>query len=240
MDIIRLEATDSTNNWLLCHESEMKGPSMVYCHNQTAGRGQRGNSWESEPGKNITASVIFFPQNFPAFKQFLISEAVALAIVDYLEEKGVIAEVKWPNDIYVGDKKICGILVEHFVLGRNVTRSIAGFGININQTEFISDAPNPVSLKMITSKDYNIETEIERLAFIMNKYIHDLSPEAPLHDRFLKNLWRGRGIYEFFDRKNNEKIRGSICDVAPDGVLTLDTISGQKRRYYFKEVEFII
>ena len=241
MKIVKLDKTDSTNTWIAQHEEELDKTSLVYCKEQTAGRGQRGNSWESEPGKNITASIVFHPENFPAEKQFLISEAIALAIVEFLREKGVEAKVKWPNDIYVGDKKICGILVEHVVVGRNITRTIAGFGININQKLFKSNAPNPVSLIMITGEQYDIDEEIEALASLLDSKITQIEYSEKIHDEFLNLLWRNDSrFYRFFDRKNNENILACIHSVGTDGVLTLKTNEGEKREYAFKEVEFTL
>ncbi|MCH5240076.1 MAG: biotin--[acetyl-CoA-carboxylase] ligase [Muribaculaceae bacterium] len=240
MEIIRLDSTDSTNNWASAHEHELPPIALVCCHEQTAGRGQRGNVWESQPGKNITASLIFHPQEFPADQQFHISETVALAIVDFLKSYGVNAQIKWPNDIYVGDKKICGILVEHVVSGRNITRSIAGFGININQTRFLSDAPNPVSLTQITGKDHDLDAAIHCIASILEKRLQSLNDKNSLHQEFLNSLWRKDGAYyNFFDRKNNEQINASIQTVEPSGLLHLQTRNGETRTYSFKEVEYL-
>ena len=240
MDILKIDSTDSTNNWLAENENSIPATALVFCINQRAGRGQRGNSWESEPGKNITASCIFHLKDFPAARQFKISEAIALAIVDYLNEKGVDAKVKWPNDIYVGEKKICGILVEHIVTGRTLSRTIAGFGININQKKFLSDAPNPVSLSQITRKDYNIEKEISSVAKYIEKRISQITDEN-LHTEFHNKLWRFDNRYhQFRDRLRNENIMAKIQSVAPEGVLSLITEDGEKRNYAFKEIEFIL
>lgn len=241
MDIKRIETTDSTNNWVALHENEFTEPTLAYCITQTEGRGQRGNSWESEPGKNITASLIFQPTNFPAARQFEISEAIALGLTEFLRTAGVDARIKWPNDIYVGDKKICGILVEHAVTGKNITRTIAGFGLNLNQTEFLSDAPNPISLKMLTGKDYDLKTAVEAVAFHLERYLYLLERFEPLHPLFMRLLWRyDRKLHKFHDKKLDEVIEARIAEVAPDGVLTLVTGEGEWRNYFFKEVEFIL
>lgn len=241
MEIIRVEETGSTNTWAAEHDEELQKPSLVYCICQRAGRGQRGNHWESEPGKNITASLIFRPEGISANRQFLLSEAVALAIAAFLKDKGVEAKVKWPNDIYVGDKKICGILVEHMILGKEITRTIAGFGINLNQKDFHGDAPNPVSLKMLTGLEYDLEKSVEELTGYLQTYMEKISEGEKLHKEFSDNLWRGRGgTYPFFDHLREEAIEAEIEDVGKDGILTLKTIDGQRRSYAFKEVEFIL
>ncbi|MCH5228683.1 MAG: biotin--[acetyl-CoA-carboxylase] ligase [Muribaculaceae bacterium] len=241
MQILKIDSTTSTNTWIAAHETELASPGLVYCKEQTAGRGQRGNSWESEPGKNITASVVFHPGDFKASAQFLISEIVALSIAEYLQKKDVSVKIKWPNDIYAENKKICGILVEHVVTGRNITRTIAGFGINLNQTEFKSDAPNPISLKMITGKNYNIDEEIKELADILEKNIYSLKEPGGTHTQFLSKLWRADGqYYNFFDRKKEERIKARITTVAEDGIIFLTTDSGEMREYAFKEIEYIL
>ena len=241
MEILELEHTDSTNNWIANHEKELNGLTLVYSYAQTAGRGQRGNSWESEPGKNITASIFFTPKNYEAARQFHISEAIALAIVDFLLEFGVEAKIKWPNDIYVGDRKICGILVEHSVIGRNISRTIAGFGINMNQTLFLSDAPNPVSLSMLTGLSYDINESVRLLSKKLEEYLEKLDAPEKLHAEFLELVWRKDGeFHDFFDRGRSERIKGKIEDVRPDGLLVVTTERGEKREYAFKEVEFIL
>lgn len=241
MNIVRLESTVSTNTWVAQNEETLPTPSFVYCHEQTAGRGQRGNSWESEPGKNITASLFFHPLDFEAKDQFIISEAIALAITEFLQQFGIQPKVKWPNDIYVDDKKICGILVEHSVTGRNITRTIAGFGININQTIFLSNAPNPVSLKILTGLEYDLTKLRMSLIELLEKYLKILDKSEFIHTRFHKLLWRLDGnYYNFYDRKKGENINAKIDSVAINGILSLQTKEGENRQYAFKEVEFII
>ena len=241
MDIIRLESASSTNTWVSLNEKDLPTKAFVYSVSQTAGRGQRGNSWESEPGKNITASVLFHPLDFPAINQFFLSEAFSMAIIDFLSGYGVKAKVKWPNDIYVGDKKICGILVEHVVTGKNISRTIAGFGININQTVFLSDAPNPVSLSLITGEKYDLEELIQDLATIIENYLSELGKVSLIHQKFMKMMWRNdHNFYKFVDRKQNEGLEARIHDVAPTGILTIETRNGELREYAFKEVEFVI
>lgn len=241
MQVIGIESADSTNNWVAENEKNLPSPVLVYCKEQKAGRGQRGNSWESEPGKNITASLLCHPEEFPAICQFAISEAVALAVTDFLRGYGVETKVKWPNDIYHGDKKICGILVEHVVIGNQISRTIAGIGININQTKFISDAPNPVSLKIITGKQHDIEECVAQLATILENYMKTLRDKERLHREFLTSLWRNDGnFYKFHDRQTGETIYACIKDVDSRGILSLLTTDGESRSYAFKEIEFIL
>lgn len=245
MKIIEIPETGSTNSWLVANAESVGFPAMVYAIRQTAGRGQRGNSWESEPGKNLTASFLLKPLNVRPAAQFAISEAVALAVVDFLRAFTVDAKVKWPNDIYVGDRKICGILIEHSIMGSEITRTIAGIGVNINQMEFLSDAPNPVSLAQITGEEYPLPEMAEKLAFCMEERLRqacssDEADREKLHEEFMGNLWRGEGFHPFFDRKLGETVSARILSVAPDGMLTLETEGHDARTFAFKEVEFIL
>ena len=147
-----LAETDSTNTYLQQLDADRHLPEgyIAYTDTQRAGRGQRGNSWESQPGKNLTFSLLLRPEHIPANQQFLLSQAVSLAATDVLNRYASGFSIKWPNDIYWEDKKIAGILIENVLSGSTFARSIVGIGLNINQERFISDAPNPVSLFQIT------------------------------------------------------------------------------------------
>lgn len=151
---------DSTN--LQAHRELGDAPegSVWVADFQTAGRGQRGNTWESGAGKNLLFTVLLRPDFLHVAKQFAISQITALAVVKYLETKGLSPKIKWPNDIYIGDKKTCGILIEHTVAGVNLSASILGIGININQTQFCSDAPNPISL-LLALRDSGCGSDFE-------------------------------------------------------------------------------
>ena len=118
----------------------------IIAREQTAGRGQRGNKWSSRAGENLTFSLVWEPTFLEAKRQFLLSEAVALALTDTLAKWDVRSKIKWTNDIYVGNKKICGILIEHDLEGMYLSRTIIGVGLNVNQAHFTSNAPNPISL----------------------------------------------------------------------------------------------
>lgn len=241
MQIIELEETGSTNSWVSVNRGNLPMPSLVYALSQTQGRGQRGNSWESEPGMNLCASVLFRPTGVEPRLQFIVSEAVALSVADLLAHYGLEAKVKWPNDIYVGDCKICGILIEHAVMPREILYTIAGIGINVNQLRFLSDAPNPVSMRQLTGKIYQLNEVASLLGGAIESRLRMMT-ETPdsVHEEFMTRLWRGDGgVYPFFDRLRGEKIEASIADVGRDGIVTLDT-DGELRMFAFKEVEFII
>lgn len=199
---------------------------------QTAGRGQRGNSWEAEPEMNITLSVMLRPENLLAARQFEISEAVALAVADTVEAMGIgDVAVKWPNDIYVGDRKIAGILIENTLSGPMISRSIAGIGLNVNQKEFRSDAPNPVSALQLTGRTFDLEEIAKGMVDrILDRLEHDNHPE------YRRRLWRGSGVWPWRTPDGTE-FRAEIIDVDPTGLLFL---SGQSRPFAFKEVSPIL
>ncbi|MCM1369282.1 MAG: biotin--[acetyl-CoA-carboxylase] ligase [Candidatus Amulumruptor caecigallinarius] len=245
MKKIFIDKTDSTNKYLLENAGELGNFTMVVAGIQTEGRGQRGNRWESEPGKNLTFSVWHTPVNILAKEQFVISEAVALAVVDLLATYGISATVKWPNDVYVGDSKICGILIEHSLQGSRICNSRIGVGINVNQTVFTSDAPNPMSMKMLTGSDYDLHRLAEEAGCTIQKHLELCgSPEGRtiLHEKFTRNLWRGNGMAFPFRRRSEESVfPGVIVGVAHDGAISiLDTATGVMSKYLFKEVEFIL
>lgn len=199
---------------------------MARC--QSAGRGQRGNSWESEPGKNITLSLMLRPEGLPAARQFELSEAVSLGVADLLDNLGIDDVcVKWPNDIYVADRKIAGILIENTVSGPLIARAVAGIGLNVNQAEFRSDAPNPVSLRQLTGTDHPVDQlAADLLDCIMNRLGRDN------HHDYCCRLWRGQGEWPWEVAATGETFTAAIDDVLPDGRLCL---SGREP-FAFKEV----
>lgn len=244
MRIIWVDSCPSTNSYV-ASMPDVDGGVVVAARTQTAGRGQRGNSWEAEPGCNLTFSVAWKPEGVLPREQFSISEAVALAVVDLLAEMGVEAKVKWPNDIYVGDRKICGILIEHSVMGLEIDRTIAGVGININQQEFVSDAPNPVSLVMLTGKQYPLQPLLERYAEILQHRLGEIANREgreTTHKEFKGKMWRNDGnFHPFRDKASGSIYSGRIVDVEDFGYLHVeDEVSGERFKYAFKEVEFLL
>ena len=239
-----MEEVDSTNAYIMRNVGALEAPVMVLAHTQTAGQGQRGNSWEAEPGKNLTFSIFFRPVELPPMAQFAMSEAVALAVVDFLAVHGIEAKVKWPNDIYFDDKKICGILIRHSVMGGAVSYSVIGVGIDVNQTIFLSDAPNPVSMKQITGKNYDLTILEREIAGIMEDRLNLIQTEAgrlALHKEFMGKLWRGDGaLHPFADTATGENFMARIEDIAFHGPMTLRLSDGSLRTYAFKEVSFLM
>lgn len=215
---------------------------------QTAGRGQRGNSWEAEPGKNVTMSMLITFDRLPAAQQFIISQIISLTIVDLLREylaPEVSAErvmVKWPNDIYVDDSKIAGILIENTVCGPCVAHSIIGIGLNVNQLRFLSDAPNPVSMAQLGALGLSAGHVGRELAERINTAFQAFSQGAlspmEVQCRYRAMLWRGDGIYPYTDVATGKEFMGCITDIEPNGMLHLTDEAGTERIYAFKEVVF--
>lgn len=197
MNIIRLDTTASTNAAAAAMGNEAADGTVVTAAEQTAGRGQRGNSWESEPGKNLTFSIVI-RRGFQAPRQFELSMLVSLgltsALSKHLDPDRV--KIKWPNDIYFDDRKLAGILIENTVSASGIERSIAGIGLNVNQTEFRSDAPNPVSMKQITGETYDLESVLEETAGavldFIDQYCEQEEPDE-LQALYMAQLWRNDG-----------------------------------------------
>lgn len=238
IDVIELESCESTNTYLAGIACGLTRDTVVTTREQTAGRGQRGNSWEASPGLNVTCSLLMMNRKgIKASGQFAISEAVSLGIVDTLRRfLGNIHEevkVKWPNDIYVGDRKICGILIEHSISNREINRSIIGIGINVNQREFVSDAPNPVSLFNLINREIPVD-EVLRVAVDCIYRRIDGSLEE-LHRDYNRELWR-KDDNKYIDAMTGDKFHAVISEVMDDGTLCLIDDEGVERRYLFKEV----
>jgi BirA family biotin operon repressor/biotin-[acetyl-CoA-carboxylase] ligase len=241
---ILLQETTSTNDYLKRNADILPSGTVIVAYKQTAGRGQKGNSWEAEPGKNATLSLLIKKPKVDVKEQFAISEAVSLAIVDVLENYATGFKIKWPNDIYHSDSKIGGILIEHSLAGNGIDYTIAGVGVNINQQVFISGAPNPISLTHITGETYDMNAICDLLSLKMEQYCDfDGSPEqlAELHRRYLARLYRNDGKPHLFTTPDGTQFEATIDGVAPDGTLLLFH-SNEKalHEYRFKEVGFVI
>lgn len=247
--LIQLAETESTNQYIsqLCDhaaQTPVAEFTTVSSEFQTAGKGQRGNTWESEAGKNLLVSVVLFPTFLEARHQFILSQIVSLAIKEELSNWSDEITIKWPNDIYWRDKKICGILIENDLAGQNISRCVCGIGLNVNQVEFKSDAPNPVSLIHLTGAEHN---RYELLAHILKRieiYYNSLRAEDPksysseVAARYARSLFRRRGFYAYQDA--NGKFKARLLRVENDGRFVLEDESGKERQYLFKEVQYVL
>ena len=241
---IKVSQTASTNTYLSRLAATLPGGTVIYTPSQTAGRGQKGNSWESEDGKNLTFSLLL---KFPPVKardQFYLSEAASLAVVEALTaQAGEGFAVKWPNDVYWQDKKMCGMLIENSLNGSDIATSIIGIGINVNQERFVSDAPNPVSLINITGHDHDLEALLKQVCSSIEQVVNSLGDDTArqdLHRRYMEVLYRNDGAMHPFEDATGHRFMATIAGIAPDGTLTLRHEDGTAHDYLFKEVKHII
>ena len=162
-DIIWLESVDSTNSEAKRRLAELGNISIIATKSQTAGRGQKTNRWFSESSRSLTFSLVVKDLCLKAWEQSTISEVTAQAVVDTLASYGIDSKIKWPNDIYCGDKKICGILIENSLMGEHINWSIIGIGLNVNNITFPDNLPNPTSMALRSGYEYHLEEVLEKL-----------------------------------------------------------------------------
>lgn len=239
--LLHIEETSSTNSYLqaYCNDSRPEEYTTVVANFQTAGRGQRGNAWESEPGSNLLFSFVLYPEFLEAKRQFFISQIVSLAIKETLACYTPGISIKWPNDIYWKDKKICGILIEHDLMGKFINQSIAGIGININQKEFASSAPNPISLRQITGEKYFLPDILNSIMERVKVYYQLLRRNETqlISQRYEEALFRKNGMYRYKDTQG--EFMAEIARVESEGKLILRDEKQVERSYMFKEVEYL-
>lgn len=237
--IYRLATTTSTNDE--ARDARYRHGDVVWAERQTAGRGQRGHVWHSPEGENLTFSLVLEPQFLPIGEQFLLSEAVALALTDMFAHYGIATRIKWTNDIYAGDRKLVGILIEHHYAGATLDRTVAGIGINVNQRTFDPSLPNPVSMAQLTGRTYDRREVLEAfLAHLNEEYGRLEAGDAPrLQADYRARMYRlgERHPYRLAD---GTAVEAAIEGVRPSGELLLRHDDGTLRAYLFREVEFVI
>ena len=235
MKIIWYNTIESTNSAMEISRRTLKDREVWAARFQSAGKGQKGNVWCSNPGENLTFSLYLKHKAIAARDQFVICQSVSLGVCDYLAAKGVAASIKWPNDIYVGDRKICGILISNIVGGEALTDTVAGVGINLNQREFPDWIPNPISLSQLTGNIYVIEDELPLATeAILNAYD---SADGDTASRYLSKLYLKDEPHIFTDAASGERFEGVITGVKHDGRLEVRTADGV-RYFAFKEIAY--
>ena len=241
---IHLDETVSTNDAIrqqaLPADGETPRLVVVDTDYQTAGRGQGGNHWESERGKNLLFSVLCHPTMVPVRSQFLVSEAHALALYDALSKLSDGFSIKWPNDIYWHDSKICGTLIETTLSAGHIRDCVVGTGINVNQQKFVSDAPNPVSLYQILGHEVDRKALLHDVVSRFDNYLQclDRGDYAQVIDRYMSFLYRQHGFHDYRDKDGI--FSAAIIEVEDDGHLVLRDHNDVIRSYTFKEVEFVL
>ena len=241
---IKVSQTASTNTYLSRLAATLPGGTVIYTPSQTAGRGQKGNSWESEDGKNLTFSQLLKRPPVKFRDQFYLSEAAAVAVVEALSaEAGDGFSVKWPNDVYWQDKKVCGMLLENSLDGSDIAHCIVGIGINVNQERFLSDAPNPESLKGITGREHDLMALLKRVCSRIEQLVAGLADDnarSLLHGQYMAALYRNDGQLHSYEDADGHRFMASVDGIAPDGTLTLRHEDGTRHDYLFKQVKHII
>lgn len=237
--IYRFDILPSTNDEATAPQYVEGDIILAQC--QTAGRGQRGHTWESREGENLTFSLLLEPLFLSPSEQFLISECVALGVCDALLHYGIEAQIKWTNDIYIGDRKLAGILIEHKLQGSALARTVAGIGLNVNQREFSRDLPNPISMAQATGREFDREEVLQTVATSLMARYEQLREggakelQADYHQR----LYR-LGQEHCYALPDGSRFRGIIRGVEPTGALRIENERGELLSFLFKEVEFVI
>ena len=246
-DIIWLESADSTNEECRRRISDIDNLSVLSAFTQTSGRGQQGNSWHSESGKNLTFSIVlkFFEESIVRLRatdQFVLSQIAALSIVELLSRHDIEARIKWPNDIYVGQNKICGILIENSLRGEWISHSIIGIGLNVNQRNFDVNLPNPVSMALLrdgSAPQADLYKLLEEFMDIFKKYYRCLSDPMSLHLMYLSLLWRKDTPSKFISESLGT-FTGTIRSISEKGCLLVEVPEGIIYEFSFKEISYVL
>ena len=269
-DIIWLDSVDSTNTEVARRISDIDNLSVLSARKQTAGRGQRGNGWSSAEGQNLTFSIVLKYGDSPhitplrAIDQSAVNEVAALSVIDILSAYGIDAKIKWPNDIYVANRKICGILIENSIFGDRLATSVVGIGLNVNQTEFDPSLPNPVSMALCgvcTDPENLLEEFMDIFKEYCTRYLNITGGLSRLRKLYLAQMWKKDETARFTDYTglpsgHNEgpmapvyaghgtegkEFSGIIRGLSDVGNLLVEDLSdGKVREFGFKEIGYII
>jgi BirA family biotin operon repressor/biotin-[acetyl-CoA-carboxylase] ligase len=237
----RYDQVDSTNAEALRLLSAAPRPAAgtaIIATEQTAGRGQIGRSWHATPGQNLTLSVILYPTFLAATEQFRLNRAVSLAIAATVADclpPAARVRIKWPNDIYVGDRKVCGILIQNGIQGRQLGYSVVGIGLNVNEIAFPPGLPNPTSLAREAGRPLSLEEVTRRLfARLEQEY---LGLRSGADQRAYGQLLYRLGVPSYFRRADGSRFRGTIVQVDPAGHLIIDSARGREA-FGWREVSY--
>jgi len=239
---IHLETSESTNIYASNYIANNKPstPVAVFTFNQSDGRGQIGRKWYSGTDQNLSFSLILPFSSFPVTDFYKLTMKYSLVLVEFLRQYiGVECSVKWPNDIYVGNKKLAGILIQNVISGRNIQYSIFGLGLNVNTLDFPTDIPNPISLKQITGKHYEIKTLQYEMSEYLCQHLQFGETFAKIKARYLKALYRYNAVNNFEDLVG-VRIEARIMDVLDNGHLILEDTEGKRKAYNFGDIRYIV
>ena len=242
--IITFKAVESTNSTAaeLISSQDVEEGTIIITSFQKHGKGQEGNFWESESEKNLLLSVIIKPEFLKPEKQFVLNKMVSLAVAEFVQRYAPkdSVKIKWPNDIYVGDQKIAGILINNFIQGNVLSTSILGIGININQRVFTSNAPNPVSLVHFMKGDLDLKQALKLLCDSLNHWYSrmELGLFNPIDKKYFSLLYRHEVYHSYIIF--NQKVIAKIVGISEYGRLQLKGKNGEMYDCELKEVEFVI
>jgi len=236
--LIELPSVDSTNEYAkqLLSKSKPAEGTVIFTRKQTAGKGQFGKKWESAAGENLTFSVILYPDFIEAGKAHLLHYVASLALHDFFESLQVHPKIKWPNDIYCADNKLCGILIENALMKENLSYSVIGIGINVNQTVFSPDIPNPVSLRMLLGKHFDLTPLLpDFFPFLEKRYLQLKEGNiAAIKKAYQSHLYRLDEKKTF--KTSTESFEGIIRGVDDSGRLMIE-VDGEIR---YSTTDFIL
>ena len=234
--IYHLDSVDSTNNFSakLINDQICQNGSVILADKQTAGKGQMGSVWESDASMNLLCSYVWKPDNLSVLDQSKMNWMICLAIHKLLLRFGIDAAIKWPNDVFVGSRKIAGVLIENQIEGNRISWVIAGIGLNVNQCQF--ETPNATSIKLQIDAEIRIKTILNELTDILNGYLlHWDTMESTLKSSYEMLLYQ-KGEMALYADANGE-FEGEIIGVEDDGRI-LFKVSNEIRRYSLKELQF--
>lgn len=242
MIIIKVSATASANSFARewCQSNKNLTPTCIHALDQISGRGQRGASWLSNAGENLTFSVIYPNPEVSVQSQFVLSAGVGLALLDALNELKINnLMLKWPNDIMAENFKIGGILIENILNSGKIETTIIGVGLNVNQLVF-SGLPKAASLKSLTQRDFDTETVLERILEHLEKFLKSLSktPEAEILSRYEKELFR-KNKASTFQLPDGNLLTGIIKGVTPAGLLKVQMEDDSIKIFELKQLKLL-
>lgn len=234
-----LEETTSTND--VARGARYGHGDVICAERQTAGRGQRGHTWTSPEGLNLLFSVVLAPAFLPASDQFLLSEAVAGALCETFGSYGIDTRIKWTNDIYAGDRKLVGMLIEHNLSGERLARTVVGIGVNVNQTQFDASLPNPTSMALETGRTFDRREVLRTLhETLMRRYAAlEAGDRAALEADYCRRMYRLDELQRF-RLPDGSEFTGTVRGVGRGGALRVEHPDGTVRGYLFKEIEFVV
>ncbi|MGM9738689.1 MAG: biotin--[acetyl-CoA-carboxylase] ligase [Candidatus Cryptobacteroides sp.] len=248
MPITWFDVIDSTNSEAKRRISGIDKMAVIAAKFQTAGRGQRGNRWSSADGENLTFSIALkFGEEtgelLKASSQFALSELAALSVHSYLSGLGIEARIKWPNDIYVRNRKICGMLIENALDGEYISSSIIGIGLNLKQKEFPPELMNPTSVSIVTGQDIEPANALAdfiphftgRLGLLFSR-----DGRERLQADYLSALYRKDQEHQFRDCSTGEVFNGTIKGISTGGLLSVKMPDGSVKEFSFKEISYIL